>query len=102
VTAAFLVAAGILVVQASSPPLSPAEAVRVLRAGRSIADRTDVYVPSPAPPPRVIVVKAPAPPRAERVPSLAEIPWAVRQAVPWRHVAPAAEDPTIRTVRIIR
>ena len=40
-------------------------------------------------------------PNRARVLSITEVPWAVRAAVPWRHVAPAPEDPTIRTVRII-
>jgi len=56
----------------------------VLRAGGSDRDWTGLRLSAPPEPPRVIIVsrryESPARPRAL---SPAEIPWAVRAAVPW-------------------
>jgi len=52
-----------LVIHSSAPPLSPADAVRVLRASHSISDRTGAYVVAPDEGPRVFVIpRVPAKP----------------------------------------
>jgi hypothetical protein len=50
--------------------------------------------------PRAVILRAPAPRRPERVPTLAEIPWAQRESVPWKHVGPAMTP--VVDVRIVR
>jgi hypothetical protein len=100
-TAALFVAQVLWIVP-SAPPASPAEAVAVLRASGSDRDVTGLRLGAPPELPRVLVISRRAERRERpRVFSLAEIPWADRAAVPWKHVAPASEDPTIRTVRVL-
>jgi hypothetical protein len=49
----------VFVVITIAPPLSPAEAVRVLRGSQSLADRTNVYVLTPDDDgPRSIVIRS--------------------------------------------
>ena len=53
-------AAVVFVVVTTAPPLSPADAVRVLRASQSISDRTNVYVlrPEDAVRPRSLTIRS--------------------------------------------
>src|SRR5688572_1933675 len=54
----FVIAAAVIVVTVSAPPLSPQEAVAVLRASQSISDRTDARS-YPEPEPSVTVPSRP-------------------------------------------
>ena len=60
--------AATFVVVVSAPPLSPEDAVRVLRGSRSVADRTDMRsYPEPVES-RVIVIRSTPPPRLGLLP----------------------------------
>lgn len=55
-----VIVAGQIAITSFGPPLSPQEAVRVLRASRSISDRTDVPSLGTLPPPRAAAIRSSA------------------------------------------
>jgi len=90
---ATLLLAQVLLITPSAPPAPPAEAARtLLAASPDLHVRPGLVFDVPV---RLIVMPAPRP--AAKPTQLRPYP----PTTPWVHVAPAPNDPTIRTVRII-
>jgi hypothetical protein len=92
---ATLLVAQVFLIAPSRPPLSPAEAVAVLRSSRSDRNVTDVLLNAAQEAPRAFVVWAP---RRALQPMLLR---AYRPTPPWVHVAQAPYGATSRTLRIV-
>lgn len=94
---AFILLLWPLLAEAQSRP-TPEEAIAVWL--RCCGSRSSVAVSVSADGPRSYVIRVSPPAPRARV--IADVPWSARVAVPWRHVAPAPDDPTVRHVRVTR